>query len=201
MSKKTPAALILASGFSHRMGKPKALMKWDESTTFLEKLIWEYLDAGCNPVVCTVNERIHPHCKKLERISNVRLLCNHHPERGRMYSIRLGLEAVKKGPFCLLQNVDNPFINSDIIRAILKSADHEQWCSPEYKGKGGHPVVLPKKIIDQILQLKNEEITLRTILDSFPKKVVEMDDGFILRNINTPEEYQEFREGKTKAIE
>ena len=188
------SALILAAGLSERMGRQKALLPWNESTTFLETLINEYVEAGCNPVVCTVNEQVFSHCKNLEISSGVRLLCNRYPERGRMYSVRLGLEALKERPYCFLQNVDNPFINGKVIRRIAGFADPYAWCSPEYKGQGGHPVLLPKKIIEKLLFVDDEDMTLRTLLSSFPSKTVIMEDDTICLNVNTPEEFAKLRQ-------
>jgi CTP:molybdopterin cytidylyltransferase MocA len=176
------------------MGRHKALLPWDESTTFLEKLINEYLETGCNPVVCTVNEQVLSHCKNLGISSRARLLCNLYPERGRMYSVRLGLKALKESPYCFLQNVDNPFINRKVIRRIAGFADPSAWCSPEYKGQGGHPVLLPKKIIDKLLFIDDEDMTLRTLLAFFPKKKVIMEDETVCRNFNTPEEFAKLRQ-------
>jgi CTP:molybdopterin cytidylyltransferase MocA len=186
------SALILASGLSERMGYSKALLMWDESTSFLEKLIGEYLEAGCTQVVCTLNEQVYPYFKHLENLSGVTIVLNLHPELGRMYSVKLGLDALKDSQYCLLQNVDSPFINRNVIGEILESADPDAWSSPEHKGKGGHPVILPHKIIDQILQANNKDLTLREVLDSFPKKVVNVADDSILKNINTPEDYRDF---------
>jgi CTP:molybdopterin cytidylyltransferase MocA len=172
------------------MGSPKALLMWDQNKSFLEKIILEYLNAGCNPVVCTVNKEVLPYCKIPGTLPNVKIIVNPHPEWGRMHSVRLGLQAVKNSPYCLLQNVDNPFITGNAIRRILESASPEAWISPEYQGKGGHPVLLPNTIIDQILQGHHADTTLSKALDSFPKKVVIMEDDCILMNINTPDDYK-----------
>jgi CTP:molybdopterin cytidylyltransferase MocA len=190
------SAVILASGLSERMGQSKALLMWDKKRTFLEKIIEEYMNAGCEKVVCTVNRQLLPYCKSFISIQNVIFVLNKHPEQGRMNSVRLGLQEVKNSRFCFIQNVDNPHVNVKIIRKILEAADPETWCSPEYKGHGGHPVLLSKIVIDAILQELNPDITLQQILHRFPKKAVEMVDDALLKNINTPEDYLEFMNRK-----
>ena len=187
------AGLILAAGFSERMGTPKALLMWDRSMTFLKKIILEFLSAGCDPVVCTVNSLVLPHCSSLESIPRVKIILNEHPEWGRMHSVRLGLEHAGGRPYCLLHNVDNPFIHETILRKILDSANPGSWCAPEYKGKGGHPVLLTARIMDHILQSTCLPTTLEEVLGSFPKKTVKMEDDLILRNINTPGDYRKYR--------
>ena len=188
------SALILASGLSERMGKPKPLLMWDQSMTFLEKIISEYIQAGSIRVIVTVNSRVLPHCKLLEKFPKVQCIYNKHPDWGRMYSLKLGLEELKESSYCFIQNVDNPHIDSAIIKKIVQHADPESWCSPEYKGVGGHPVLLPNSIINQILQEKRVNITLKDMLGRFPQKRVPMDNNSILKNINTPQDYLMFLE-------
>jgi len=184
------STLILASGMSERMGQPKALLRWDDSMTFLEKIVMEYLDSGCERVICIVNREVMPHVRDLEDIPHVRLVLNEHPRWGRMYSVRLGLENTPGSDFCFIQNVDNPFINRKVIAKIMDSADSDAWCSPEFEGIGGHPVLLPKSIIRKLLEEKNIVATLQEVLWASPKKSVEMDNDIVLRNINTPIDYQ-----------
>lgn len=184
------AALILAAGFSERMGSPKALLMWNHSTTFLEKIIREYLNAGCEPVICIVNQQVLPSCKSMQAIPGVKIILNRHPERGRMHSVKLGLEYAVKRPYCFVQNVDNPFIREQVIRTLLAFAGPGSWCSPVYQQTSGHPVLLPKKIMEQIIQRSGDNTTLREILRSFPEKAVPINDDSVLRNINTPEDYR-----------
>ena len=186
------SALILASGLSERMGRPKPLLMWDQSRTFLEKIIGEYVDAGCTRVVCTVNSKVLPYCKSIGRWKQVKFLLNEHPEWGRMYSVKLGLSELGESEWCFIQNVDNPYIDQNIIKGLIRQADPVSWCSPGYHGMAGHPVLLPKNIIIRILQEQTNDAILQDILNLFPRKNVEMKDDAILRNINTPEDYNNF---------
>ncbi len=191
------SAIILASGLSERMGQPKALLMWDKSKTFLEKIIQEYLAAGCEKIICTVNKQVLPHCKPFGNYPGVKFVLNQHPEWGRTYSVTLGLKEVGNSQFCFIQNVDNPFIDSGTIKKIFASGDHDTWCSPEFNGVGGHPVLLPEIVINKILSGIDLEITLQEFLQQFPKKIFEAEDDFILRNINTPEDYRNYLFNKT----
>ena len=186
------AAVILSSGLSERMGKPKALLQWDDSTTFIEKTINEYIKAGCDKIICTVNKINEPLCKSLNLQSNVMFVLNEHPEWGRFYSIRIASQEAKVSDFCFIQNIDNPFVSSEIIDRIWENRDLNSWCSPIYKGKGGHPVLLSQGIIQQIHNSNKQDITLHDILKPFQRVNIEVDTDTILRNINTPEEYSKY---------
>ena len=189
-------SIILASGLSERMGKPKALLPWDKSTTFIEKIINEYTKASCNRIICLVNEKTEPLCRALDIKSNVKFVINEHPEWGRFYSIRMASQEVKDDGFCFIQNVDNPFVSVDIIEMLYAKRKADSWCSPVYNGRGGHPVLLPKVIINKISQLSDNNHTLLDILKPYQRINVEIDSDTILRNINTPEDYCKYFNGK-----
>ncbi len=177
--KKTTAdtcpAIILSAGFSERMGQPKALLKWNPSTTFIEKIINEFCSFNCNPVICVINKSIEPDCSRLRVPSRVKFIINEHPESGRFSSVRTGINEITEADFCFIHNVDNPF-----------------WCSPVYAGKGGHPVLIPSSVIRVIANTHDLAITLADILNSFPRINMEMADDTPLRNINTRDDYKKY---------
>lgn len=183
------STVILSSGLSERMGQPKALLKWGESTTFIEKIIDEFIKSGSAKIVCMINERIEPFCKNLTLPSNVKFIVNPYPERGRFYSILTGVSALAEPNYCFIHNVDNPFVSTSIIKELLAQREPGKWCSPIYNGKGGHPVLLSNTIINKITAVTDLNITLQDILKQFPKVAVDMSDDTVLRNINTPEDY------------
>ncbi len=186
------AVIILASGLSERMGQPKPMLRWSKSLTFLEKIINEYFEASCSRIICMINKKTESFCSNLDTKDNVRFVVNHHPEWGRLYSIKTGIQEIADEDFCFIQNVDNPFVNIEIIEKLFENRDPEAWCSPVYKGKGGHPVLLTKNIIRKISEVEDLNYTLIDILDSFKRKNIEIESDSILRNINTPEDYLNF---------
>jgi molybdenum cofactor cytidylyltransferase len=188
--------IILSSGLSERMGTPKALLQWDESVTFIEKIINEYTEAGCNRIICMVNKLNEPLCRKLNLPTTVQFIINEYPEWGRFYSIRLASQITKEHDFSFIQNVDNPFVSAHVIEKLYLHRAADAWCSPVYNGKGGHPVLLPQVIIKKISEIENTDYTLHDILQPFQRINIEIDSDTILRNINTPEEYEHFFDRK-----
>ena len=189
---ETLSAVILSSGLSERMGQPKALLKWNQSSTFIEKIIGEFESFGCKQIICMINEITEPACKKLVVPKRVKFVVNHHPDWGRFYSIRTGLCEVKDSDFCFIHNVDNPFINTNTIEKLYSKRNPDAWCSPVFQDKGGHPVLIPSPIIKKIAEIQDLDTTLADILSLYPKVKIEMDDGSIHRNINTPEDYRNY---------
>jgi CTP:molybdopterin cytidylyltransferase MocA len=183
------SAVILSSGLSERMGQPKALLKWDVTTTFIEKIINEFIKAGCTRIICMINGRTEPFCCNLNVSQNVRFVVNQHPDWGRFYSVRTGLREIKESKFCFVHNVDNPFIDSDTLEKLIIKRNPEAWCSPVVMNKGGHPVLLPNTIIRKINETDDLNTVLSDVLSLYPKITVEVNNNTILRNINTPEDY------------
>jgi molybdenum cofactor cytidylyltransferase len=182
-------AIILSAGFSERMGNPKALLKWDHSTTFIEKIINEFHQFGCGNIICIINDKIELFCKELKTEQDIKFIVNQHPELGRFGSIKLGAAEAAGSDYCFIHNVDNPFVNIKTIEKLYSERAPNAWCSPVYSGKSGHPVLLPNVILNKINEVDNPDTILSDILNKFPVIRVEVEDDSILRNINTPEEY------------
>ena len=193
---KNISAIILSSGLSERMGQPKALLNWDRSTTFIEKIIGEFERFGCKQIICMINENIEPTCKSMLVSENVKFVVNHHPDWGRFYSIRTGLNEIIDSDYCFIHNVDNPFVKRSIVKKLCEFRNPESWCSPEFKGRGGHPVLLSNSIIKKIVEVEDLSTTLADLLSAYPRVRVEVDNDFILRNINSPEDYASYFENK-----
>lgn len=139
------SAIILSSGLSERMGQPKALLKWNHETTFIEKIIGEFHRFGCQQVVCMINTAIEIACTTFDVPSNVKFVVNHHPEWGRFHSIRTGLGAVKETDFCFIHNVDNPFVNRDIVEKLYRYGMAIAGVRPCTTVRGATPCLSPGK--------------------------------------------------------
>ena len=124
--------------------------------------------------------------------SNVTTVVNDHMEFERFYSVKLGLAAIRSSSFCFIQNVDNPFIDPQILDIIFEQWSEEKYVSPVFKGKGGHPVLLNRENISRILNWPVNSAIFKEVLKTMECRVVEMPDDRVLININSPEEYQRF---------
>lgn len=189
----TTGVLILAGGKSERMVFPKSYLLY-KGKTFLKKIVEEYYQAGIKNICVVINEEF---CKDewgkyIEEIkSKVTLIKNPDPELGRFHSVKLGIKKMLDWDFCFIQNIDNPFVNKKLIESLMESRNSAGYTSPIYKGRKGHPILVSKKIIQHLNDLPDRNFNLKNILSSFPKSEVEIDNGSILININTPDDYKE----------
>lgn len=193
MKKSNCAVIILAGGKSERMGFPKPFLNLRHSF-FLEKIVDEYIQSGIEKILVVLNEELlHKKYEKyIQRISsNALIIKNGNPEKGRFYSIKSGLENLLSYEFCYIQNIDNPFVKSDIIQKLWVNRNESGFTSPVYKDRGGHPVLLSGKIVNHIIGVNHQDARLDEVLRMFPNTKIEVNDESILMNINTYEEYEQ----------
>ena len=194
MSSKTTNALILAAGFSTRMGMPKYALKLRDGKTFLESLVSQYLDFGCEKIVVVLNPEGMKSVGQsfYQPFSGVEFLENPVPEAGRFISIKLGLKALGDFRPVFMQNVDNPFAPGVVLERLRKNLAGFDFVKPVYLGKGGHPVLIGPTVIGHALMQPSVDKNFKYFLETFHGKKVEVEETSILININTPEEYKRF---------
>ena len=185
-------AVILASGFSSRMKQQKPFLRFDDNTFFINKIIENFIEFGCDRIVITINEEVSQWNEFISQFDNnpsIQFVPNKHPEYERFYSIKTGLEYIGNPDYCFIQNVDNPFIDYDILKIIYLSRTDSGYTVPIYEGKGGHPVLLSKCVNQQIKDENNIHLNLKEFLTRYERINAEVNSGKIHVNINTQEEY------------
>lgn len=191
MKKKGCSVLILAAGFSSRMKEPKFALKFDDERNFLEKIIDEYLEFNCDDIVVVLNEKgiLLTEELKLHFPKNVKIIKNQYPEKERFYSLQIGLMSLANSKQVFIQNVDNPFVDQDILSLVYKHADEADYIVPAYKGKGGHPILVNQNISETIITDKNYDQNLKVYLEKFVKLKVECFSKKVIININNINDY------------
>jgi molybdenum cofactor cytidylyltransferase len=188
------SALILAAGNSSRMGSPKFILKFDETSTFVEKIVGEYANFGCREIILVLNADGMEALKNLDCTwpDNLKPVLNKHPEFDRFFSIKTGIESMNKPERVFVHHADNPFVFIDLLESMLSMAGHSDYQIPCYKGKGGHPILISGKIIQQVVFQSENIFNVRIFLQRFSKIYIECIHPEILWNINTPDDYLKF---------
>ena len=108
------------------------------------------------------------------------------------FCLDLSLAELSDTDFCFMQNVDSPFINKELLSVLYQNRIDTGYVVPTYKDKGGHPILLNRKIIDKIVSIKEYDLNLKDVLSVFERKNVTVEDKGILLNINSKENYLQF---------
>ncbi len=147
------AAIILAAGRSRRMGAFKPLLPFDDGTV-IESCIKNLRAAEVNQVVVVIGYRGHE-ISELLKDHEVQFATNPDPDSAMAASIAAGVKEVRPaGQAILITPVDHPAVDPETIKLIT-----ERWrrgarlIQPEYKGHGGHPVLIDARYRDEMLHL------------------------------------------------
>jgi molybdenum cofactor cytidylyltransferase len=186
--------IILAAGHSERMMQPKPFLQWDKTTTFLEKIVTEYYTANAGQITIILNKEGYEKVKIEipQIIEYAEILINEQPEKGRLSSMKLGLQYLPENSSCYIQNIDNPFVNAKLLDAMDHLAEPDAYVVPVYDKKGGHPVLIGTKVVDYILSYEKDDDDLRQMLNNFRRIEVQTDDKHVLVNINSIDDYHTY---------
>lgn len=148
--------IIMASGFSKRMGKNKLLMKID-NTSMIRRVAKEVSYSKIEDIVLVYSD---------ENVKNevvdlpINTSFNNSPESGQSMSIKIGLNSYEKEYDGYMFFVgDQPFIDSSTINNIINifNENKNYIVIPEYNGKKGNPVIFPKYLKNQLLDINGDK--------------------------------------------
>ena len=186
------AIIVLAGGNSSRMNFPKPWLVFEDNTTFLETIINRYKSAGFKKIVVSLNKIcfLTEYNNRIEFLKlNTVFIENNYPEKGRLYSLYIALKDLPSNDFAIIHNVDNPFVEDEVIHALYKERKLNGTTIPTYKQKAGHPIIIGKAVMNEIVKNYEKYETLKEVINQFDKKYVEVKSPNILTNINTPQDY------------
>ena len=186
------SVLILAGGKSTRMGYPKAFLNIGKSV-LIENIVDTYR-GFTNNIHVTLNHEFATDQWQayLRRMSNkVNLILNHNPEKGRFYSIKLGLAQITNSDYCFIHNVDNP-VTSETIKSLIENKNKDGYSVPAYNHKNGHPILISSKIITGVKKEDDDTLNWKDFLSRYDRCVVETGETSVLKNLNTPSEYEDY---------
>jgi molybdenum cofactor cytidylyltransferase len=183
--------IILAAGASTRMGRPKLGMPFGRATevppsrgTVLGTSVAQALAAGARVIVVA---RPGDGAALAAAWPSVEVALNSDPSRGMASSLKEGLRLVRAERF-FFTPADMPFIGPEVYRELARF-DSASPILPTYRGRRGHPVLMPSALIPAIMALP-AEVPLKTLIEASGPAFVEMADDSILRDIDTIEEYE-----------
>ena len=178
------SAIIMASGFSRRMGKNKLLMKYND------KFLIEYtLDIISKfdfkeKIIVTQYEKI----KEIGESLNFKVVINKQPNNGISESIKLGIKNCDKSEGYMFFVSDQPLLDKNDIEKLIKEFEKDKSfiIITKYKESFGNPVIYPKKYKEQILNLEGDKGGKSIIKSSDKIKYVNVCENtlFDIDNIN-----------------
>jgi molybdenum cofactor cytidylyltransferase len=185
------SAILLAAGESNRMGQPKQLMPFDQST-IVERTIDNLLNSAVSETIVVLGYR-EQDVRKTIADQPVKIAINPDYQQGMSASVIAGLKQVdKRAQAVLIALGDQPFVDSQTINTLVEAfiANNRGIIIPVYQGRRGNPVIFAIKYKGELWNLKGD-IGGREIINHHPDDVLEVAvncEGVLL-DIDTAENY------------
>jgi CTP:molybdopterin cytidylyltransferase MocA len=175
------------------MGRPKPLLQVN-GQTFVRRII-ETLRAGGIDGIAVV---LRPHSEAGAEVvaGGGRVVVNPRADDGQLSSLIAGLDAVDAPGVdaVLVTLVDVPLIQPSTVRALVERAGRSSASvlRAVYRGAHGHPVIFTRGIFGA-LRAADPALGAKAVLRHVHVEDVEVDDPFVVRDFDTPDEYEQLR--------
>lgn len=189
----TLGVVLLAAGRSTRMGRPKLLLPWGQTTILGHLLsVWKTLGSRQIGVVLAADDSgLAGELDRLEFPKNNRIF-NPTPEAGMFNSIQRAAAWSGWNPglarWALVLG-DQPHLKVPMLQGLLEFAQTrpDAVCQPARRGRPRHPVLLPKPIFSELAQTSSSD--LKQFLANYQVALWECDDPGLDRDLDRPEDY------------
>ena len=184
------AGIVLSAGDSSRMGFPKPLMKIG-GLTFLERVVKVYRTLDLPR--CVVLGRLASEIGPALQLPETFLLENPEPSRGPLSSLLIGLRWASQSSGIILHPVDHPLVHTSTVARLASVHRKNPACIliPEYQGRRGHPVLIPRKFYPDLLRASLGEGARAVVhCNRSANHVIVVDDPGIHLNIDTMNQYR-----------
>jgi molybdenum cofactor cytidylyltransferase len=181
------AGLILAAGESRRMGSPKALLRYRE-TTFLDALC-RLLAEHCSPVIVVLGASADE--IRGRSAGPATFVVNADYQSGQTTSMQCGLRVVPPDAGGVLFTlVDHPAVTPETIARLL-SPPFPLLRVPRYQGRRGHPIWFSRELIPEFLALANDGAARDVVRRHRDRtEFLDLSDPGVVADIDDPEAYR-----------
>jgi molybdenum cofactor cytidylyltransferase len=189
---KRIAAIILAAGYSSRMGEFKPLLPLGE-TTVLERIIRLFRNAGIDAIRVVIGHRSADLLPFLQR-PDVLPVHNEHYREGMFTSVVAGIGSLEDfhGAFFLMP-VDIPLVRLHTVITMMEACQrgNRRILYPSFHGRRGHPPLISTEYKDPIVAWSGQG-GLKSFLAQHDSDSadIEVADECILEDMDTPEDYR-----------
>ena len=192
MNPEFVAAVVLAAGFSERMGDFKPLMMLG-GMTVLERVIRLFQAVGVGRIHVVIGHRAAELRPCIDRWGG-RSVVNADYAQGMFSSVAAGMSSLdeRAGSFFVLP-VDIPLVRPATLRRLMEefSGGAAGICHPTFQGRRGHPPLIDMRFASVIAHW-TEEGGLRALLERYDSEAVDVPvaDEFILQDMDGPDDHR-----------
>lgn len=183
--------IILAAGFSKRMGENKLLLEY-KGKTFIQTIIEKLLEINFNKIILVVsNLEIY---KKYEKYNEkVSVIFNDKAENGISESIKKAVTYAKdnlQADKYMFFVADQPLLKKETILKIIEKSDSNKITIPKNNNTMYNPVIFPNKYTFELLDLEGDKGGKQIILKHLDDiNFVDIEDANEFQDVDVIEEY------------
>ncbi|MFD1040250.1 NTP transferase domain-containing protein [Virgibacillus byunsanensis] len=191
MSKEHISAIVLAAGFSSRMGTLKALLPW-QGIPLIQYQMEQLKNAGIVEIIMVLGHKADELAQVISPY-DVKSVFNEHYRDGKSSSIKKGVSCMTDNPSGIfILAVDQP-VPSFILQKMVEHfrIDQPSIVIPSYQGKRGHPILFQGNLKEELLTVNEQSKGLRKVIQTYHDEISYLDvrDPAILLNLNEPNDY------------
>lgn len=193
------SAIILAAGKSQRMGQPKMLLPWGD-TTVLGQVTKTFSKNGIADVIIVTGgdrEVVEAEVSRLAGELSVRAVYNPSFEQmGMMSSIQAGLASIPANCKAVLIGLgDQPQVEDKTLKNILSLYEKKGAgiIVPSHENRRGHPVLLGVVHRLELLNFDSQS-SLRDFINAHQNEIWYVEtNASVLQDLDTPQDYQNYQ--------
>jgi molybdenum cofactor cytidylyltransferase len=154
------AALVLAAGGSSRLGAPKQLLRWGD-TTLLGHIVDALRELPFDEIFVVIGSSGDQILDQVD-MTGVTVIENPEWEEGMASSLRVGLDAVLRLSRAEAVGIflgDQPEISEDVVNGLLEArrSTKRQAIVPKYRYVWGNPVLVERSLWPRLMSLEGDE--------------------------------------------
>jgi molybdenum cofactor cytidylyltransferase len=190
------AAIIMAAGFSRRMGQPKMLLPWGD-TTVIGAIVRKLVEAQIQPIYVVVGAAGDVIAEAINGLPVLQVFNSRFQEDSMVVSLQTGLACMPDDiQAALVVLGDQPQLPVDVIQLLLDAYDRSgsALIVPSYQMHRGHPWLIDRRLWGEVRRLSPNE-TLRSFLNSNAEKIYHVDTNLeaVIQDLDTPDDYARYR--------
>lgn len=182
------SGIIMAAGFSNRMGQDKLLLEI-KGKKIIEYVIEAAKKSDLDEVILVYRKK---ELREIGRNYGIRTVYNPRADLGQSQSVILGVENSRNKNYMFLVG-DQPFTNYKLLNKLIKKfrRNRDKIIIPYYKGKVNMPLIFPGIFKRDLLKVEGDKGG-REIIRGNPDSIVGLDikDKYLVTDIDTRDEYE-----------
>jgi len=188
--------VILAAGASRRMGLPKLLLPWGE-TSVLGHLLQRWNQSVVSQITVVHAAGAKPLIDELDRLRfpQTNRIANSTPEQGMFSSIQCAAKWPGWSPALTHWAVtlgDQPQLKDVTLRSLLDfgARNPDKICQPMRNERRKHPVLLPKRFFHELQTTRAGDLKMFLVEYAQDLCGFQSDDIGLDFDLDTPEDYE-----------